>query len=84
MTLCDLNIYRYKHSDYTMIIYSGSTRDNLHFDISQRAFYLITSGSDLHQICIKLSVESDPEASFKGYSVLKTYVTSVTHNVGTI
>ena len=30
-----------------MVIYSVSTRDNLHFDTSQHAFYLITSVSDL-------------------------------------
>ena len=61
MTICSLNIYSYTFSVYNKAIYFDSTRENLQFDISQRAFYLITSGSDMHKIFTKPSVESDPE-----------------------
>ena len=62
MTICGLNIYSYTSSVCNIAIYySDSTCENLHFDISQRAFDLITSGSDMRETCTKPSVESDPE-----------------------
>ena len=59
--LCVININTYIHAIYNTRIYSDSIPNNLHFDISQLIFYLITSGSDVNKVCTKLSLESEPE-----------------------